>query len=73
MRQSGSMPASNRRATAKWLRGIRFSWFSLAITSYVGGERSTNDWRIDSRSDSLAAFAQGIAKPEADFLLIPAD
>jgi len=52
---------------------IGFSWFSLAITSYVGGERSTNDWRIDSRSDSLAAFAQGIAKPEADFLLIPAD
>ncbi|MDN4615571.1 glycosyl hydrolase [Leifsonia sp. F6_8S_P_1B] len=52
---------------------IGFSWFSLAITSYVGGERSTNDWRIDSRSDSLAAFAEGIADPAADFTLIPAD
>lgn len=51
---------------------IGFSWFSLAITSYVGGERSTNDWRIDSRSDSLAAFSRGIARPEAGFGLIPA-
>ncbi len=50
---------------------IGFSWFSLAITSYVGGERSTNDWRIDSRADSLAAFATGIARPEDDFALIP--
>jgi beta-mannanase len=52
---------------------IGFSWFSLAITSYVGGERSTNDWRIDSRSDSLAAFARGISRPENNFALIPAD
>ncbi|KQR54440.1 hypothetical protein ASF88_06530 [Leifsonia sp. Leaf336] len=50
---------------------IGFSWFSLAITSYVGGERSTNDWRIDSRADSLAAFATGIVRPEDDFTLIP--
>ncbi|MEV8212106.1 glycosyl hydrolase [Leifsonia sp. NPDC077715] len=52
---------------------IGFSWFSLAITSYVGGERSTNDWRIDSRSDSLAAFSQGISRPDTGFALIPAD
>lgn len=52
---------------------IGFSWFSLAITSYVGGERSTNDWRIDSRYDSLAAFATGIIRPEDDFTLIPAE
>ena len=52
---------------------IGFSWFSLAITSYVGGERSTNDWRIDSRSDSLAAFSRGISQPGANFALIPAD
>ncbi|MGA0566611.1 FtsB family cell division protein [Rathayibacter sp. KR2-224] len=29
------MPASNRRATAKWLRGIRFSWFSLVMLGLV--------------------------------------
>jgi mannan endo-1,4-beta-mannosidase len=52
---------------------IGFSWFSLAITSYVSGERSTNDWRIDSRSDSLRAFSTGLAKPEAGFALMPAD
>lgn len=52
---------------------IGFSWFSLAITSYVGGERSTNDWRIDSRADSLKAFSTGISRPEDNFTLIPAD
>jgi mannan endo-1,4-beta-mannosidase len=52
---------------------IGFSWFSLAITSYVGGERSTNDWRIDSRADSLKAFSTGISRPEGNFTLIPAD
>jgi mannan endo-1,4-beta-mannosidase len=52
---------------------IGFSWFSLAITSYVGGERSTNDWRIDSRSDSLKAFSTGIVRPEDNFTLVPAD
>ncbi|WP_345764553.1 glycoside hydrolase family 26 protein [Diaminobutyricibacter sp. McL0608] len=51
---------------------IGFSWFNLAITSYVGGERSTNDWRIDSRSDSLQAFITGLTRPEDDFTLIPA-
>ncbi|MFP3380564.1 hypothetical protein SB767_30045, partial [Bacillus sp. SIMBA_069] len=34
---------------------IGFSWFNLAVTSYVEGERATNDWRIDSRADSLSA------------------
>ena len=51
---------------------IGFSWFNLAITSYVGGERATNDWRIDSRSDSLSAFIAGITRPEDDFELTPA-
>ena len=36
-----------------------FSWFNLAVTSYIQGERATNDWRIDSRADSLAAFREG--------------
>ncbi|MHA7986036.1 FtsB family cell division protein [Rathayibacter sp. CAU 1779] len=29
------MPASNRRASANWLRGIRFSWFSLVMLGLV--------------------------------------
>lgn len=40
---------------------VGFSWFSLAVTTYVQGERATNDWRIDSRADSLAAFRDGVA------------
>lgn len=40
---------------------VGFAWFSLAITTYVQGERATNDWRIDSRADSLAAFRDGLA------------
>lgn len=29
------MPASNTHASAKWLRGIRFSWFSLVMLGLV--------------------------------------
>ena len=50
---------------------IGFAWFNLAITSYVEGERATNDWRIDSRADSLAAFTKGITNPATDFALVP--
>ncbi|AYF98985.1 glycoside hydrolase family 26 protein [Protaetiibacter intestinalis] len=39
---------------------VGFGWFSLAVTTYVQGERATNDWRIDSRADSLAAFQAGL-------------
>lgn len=35
MQQTGRMPASNRRASATWLRGIRFSWFSLVMLGLV--------------------------------------
>ena len=48
---------------------IGFSWFSMAITSYVGGERATNDWRVDSRADTLAAFVAGLARPTSRFTL----
>jgi len=48
---------------------IGFSWFNLAITSYVEGQRATNDWRIDSRKDTLDAFSTGIATPAAGFAL----
>ena len=51
---------------------IGFSWFNLAVTSYVEGVRATNDWRIDSRSDTLSAFIAGLTRPEDDFTLTPA-
>ncbi|TBN56854.1 hypothetical protein EYE40_05255 [Glaciihabitans arcticus] len=48
---------------------IGFNWFSLTVTTYVGGERATNDWRIDSRPDSLRAFIDGLARPASRFTL----
>ncbi|WP_158866686.1 glycoside hydrolase family 26 protein [Leifsonia sp. AG29] len=51
---------------------IGFSWFDLAVTSYVEGVRATNDWRVDSRADSLSAFISGLTRPEDDFTLTPA-
>lgn len=51
---------------------IGFSWFNLAVTSYVEGERATNDWRIDSRPDTLSAFIAGLTRPEDHFTLTPA-
>lgn len=50
---------------------IGFAWFNLAVTTISGGERITNDWRIDSRADSLAAFREGLADPAGRFRLIP--
>lgn len=46
---------------------IGFAWFNLAVTTYVDGQLSTNDWRVDSRANSLAAFSGGIAEPTRDF------
>lgn len=48
---------------------IGISWFNMAVTTYVEGERATNDWRIDSRRDSLAAFIAGLERPDSDFTL----
>jgi len=39
---------------------IGFSWFDLAVSTYVQGSLATNDWRIDSRPESLAAFTAGL-------------
>lgn len=50
---------------------LGFAWFSLAITTYVQGQRSTNDWRIDSRRDSLEAFREGLLDPELGYDLRP--
>lgn len=51
---------------------IGFAWFNLAVTSYVEGERATNDWRINSRADTLSAFISGLTNPAANFTLVPA-
>ena len=50
---------------------IGLSWFNLAVTSYTEGELATNDWRIESRPESLAAFRDGILRPEDNFNLTP--
>ncbi|PZF66379.1 hypothetical protein DEI81_01880 [Curtobacterium sp. MCBD17_013] len=46
---------------------IGFSYFDETATTIADGVRSTNDWRIDSRSDSLAAFTAGIARTDIDY------
>lgn len=48
---------------------IGFSWFSLAVTGFTEGERMTNDWRIDSRSDSTEAFREGIGRTDIGYRL----
>lgn len=50
---------------------IGFAWFNLTVTTFSGGERVTNDWRIESRADSLAAFKEGLADPGGNFKIIP--
>ncbi|MFF1530157.1 glycosyl hydrolase [Cellulomonas sp. NPDC058312] len=46
---------------------IGFAWFNLAITTYSGGQLVTNDWRVDSRANSLEAFRTGLADPARNF------
>jgi beta-mannanase len=46
---------------------IGFAYFSEVATTYVDGVRSTNDWRLNSRADSLAAFVAGIKRTDTDF------
>jgi hypothetical protein len=46
---------------------IGFAWFNLAVTTYVDGQLATNDWRVDSRANSLAAFRAGITAPSRGF------
>jgi mannan endo-1,4-beta-mannosidase len=44
---------------------IGFSWCNLTVTAIPIGEQLpvTNDWRIDSTPQALAAFREGIADP----------
>jgi len=51
---------------------VGFAWFNLAVTTFAGGDRTTNDWRIDSRADSLAAFSEGLLGEGTRFRLEPA-
>ena len=48
---------------------VGLAWFDLTVTSYVEGERATDDWRIASRADSLSAFTAGLRIPGSGFLL----
>lgn len=50
---------------------VGFAWFNLTITTISGGERVTNDFRVDSRADSLEAFRVGVTNPAADFAFTP--
>ncbi|WFR66044.1 glycosyl hydrolase [Curtobacterium flaccumfaciens] len=46
---------------------IGFAYFSETATTIVDGTRTTNDWRLDSRPDSLQAFADGIKRTDIDY------
>ena len=46
---------------------IGFAYFSETATTIVDGTRTTNDWRLDSRSDSLQAFSDGIKRTDIDY------
>ncbi|MBM7801391.1 beta-mannanase [Curtobacterium luteum] len=46
---------------------IGFSYFSETATTIVDGTRTTNDWRLNSRADSLQAFVDGIARTDTDY------
>ncbi|WP_448058559.1 glycoside hydrolase family 26 protein [Cellulomonas hominis] len=46
---------------------IGFAWFNMAVTTYSGGELVTNDWRVESRDNSLQAFSTGVKAPEHRF------
>lgn len=46
---------------------IGFAYFSETATTIVDGTRTTNDWRLNSRADSLAAFAEGIKRNDIDY------
>ncbi len=49
---------------------VGFAWFDLAVSTYVQGSLTTNDWRIDSRPESLAAFTNGLLGPGTRFRLV---
>lgn len=46
---------------------IGFAYFSETATTIVDGVRTTNDWRLNSRADSMAAFVAGIGRTDTDY------
>jgi beta-mannanase len=48
---------------------VGFAYFDEVATTITDGQRSTNDWRIDSRSDSLQAFIDGISRKDIGYNL----
>lgn len=46
---------------------LGFAWFNMAVSTYSGGELITNDWRVDSRRNTLEAFAAGLNDPVNTF------
>jgi mannan endo-1,4-beta-mannosidase len=50
---------------------VGFAWFDEAVTTYIDGVLGTNDWRVDSRPEALAAFIAGLTNPADNFVLTP--
>jgi hypothetical protein len=50
---------------------VGFAWFNLTVTSSVGGELVTNDWRIDSSRASIEAMRDGLALSGLGRPLVP--
>ena len=50
---------------------VGFAWFDEAVTTYIGGQLGTNDWRVDSRPEALAAFIAGLTNSADNFVLTP--
>jgi mannan endo-1,4-beta-mannosidase len=50
---------------------VGFGWFDLTVTSFAEGDTSTNDWRIESTRQSLAAFVAGYSTPGSRFASRP--
>jgi beta-mannanase len=57
----------NALADPKYSYIVGFNYFDETATTITDGVRSTNDWRLDSRADSLAAFAAGIKRTDINF------
>jgi len=46
---------------------LGFAWFNMAVSTYSDGALITNDWRVDSRRNTLEAFVAGLNDPVNTF------
>jgi beta-mannanase len=46
-------------------------WFDEAVSTYTEGVLGTNDWRVDSRPETLTAFQAGLARTDTGFGPLP--